>query len=125
MCVKTKPFVVGDRVCVMNRGAPRSVTAVARVLKRFVETEDGCKWSTDGRWEYPRREFSWSSNYPSIEHLTPEHEKRVAELRAHIRLRNTLTDVEQALRNGDLTTEQMTELQTAIRRFSRSSQSEG
>lgn len=115
-----KPFAVGDRVCVMSRCVPRSVTTVTRVMKRFVETEGGDKWSTDGTREYPRPEFSWSSNYPSIVHLTPEHEKYIAEYiaeaQAHGRLLNTLTGLESALRNAKLAHAQIVALQSAIDR---------
>lgn len=86
-------FKVGDKVVhVVSDRFDRyeSVATVARVLKRFVQLDDGTKWSHYG-FPYPNR---WSIR--RIHLLTPEISKkrnwqiRVAKARAHAEwLRNT------------------------------------
>jgi len=61
---KPKPFCVGDKVALFSRGwAAPEMHRVARVLKRFVELDDGSRWDPLGR-PYPRN----SSYFQRISH---------------------------------------------------------
>lgn len=52
----SEQFKAGDEVAVFSSGgfgqfafAPHKICKVARVMRRFLELEDGSKWSLDGR----------------------------------------------------------------------------
>lgn len=45
----------GQKVVVVLRGEVQRVVHIRRVLKRFVETDDGCKWDLSG-YMYPKQQ---------------------------------------------------------------------
>jgi hypothetical protein len=70
LSMEKEAFKVGDKVAVRGEGLDRDnlrIEKVARVLKSFVELEDGSKFSHTGN-PYPRRE--WSTVH--MVRLTPE-----------------------------------------------------
>ena len=95
-------FAVGDRVVVRRRDyrresfdAPKSV---ARVLKKYLETDDGAKYTLDGQ-SYPR---SQGYSAARLVLLTPAIEAGIANAAA-MRLAETLTGrLERALRSNAL-----------------------
>lgn len=78
----TKPFSVGDRVVVFGHmsNRPQAIRHVARVLKRFIELDDGSKYDSWGH-EYPRHRGVWARGN-HVTHAEPSHEIYVAAARA-------------------------------------------
>lgn len=66
-------FREGDAVAVVSRHRTVPVFCrIVRVMKRFVELDDGTRWSLDGA-EYPR--VAWPCRH--IEHWNAQHERFV------------------------------------------------
>ena len=64
-----KPFEVGDKVAVVTRGAVApDMYRVARVMKRFVELDDGSRWNLQGG-PYPATDWP----HQRIAHWTDRH----------------------------------------------------
>lgn len=73
---KMEPFKVGDKVAIIYTGvwgkfadAPQEVRTVKKVLKPYLELDDGTRWKHEGH-QHP-----YTHNYHSkhIEHFTEEH----------------------------------------------------
>lgn len=67
-------FKLGDKVAIVTRNAVApDMYRVSRVLKRFIETDDGSRWTHSGQ-PYPRQPYSrvdWPPQH--IEHWTERH----------------------------------------------------
>ena len=61
-----RPFAVGDIVFVTGGWAPHPPRRVNKVLKRYVELDDGSKWTQRGD-PYPRESYPRTQ----LEHSTP------------------------------------------------------
>lgn len=80
-------FKVGDKVTIFMRSwddgyGPCGIRTVTRTLVKYIELEDGSKWTYDGT-KYPRGS---SYNLPEIRALTKEHIDQIR----HINLRHKI-----------------------------------
>jgi len=55
--IESKPFAVGDVVVVIGGWSPGAPRKVKRILKRWLELDDGTKWTLSGN-TYPRESYS-------------------------------------------------------------------
>lgn len=77
-------FRVGDKVALISRGwAAPELYRVARVLKRFVELDDGSRWTHLGG-PYPRDSLCFMHIRP----WTPQHERECLVAQAATTARN-------------------------------------
>jgi len=76
-------FNIGDTVFVCDKGKARSISSVSKVMKRFVELEDGSKWRPDGIGRYPYRRWDASKLRP-YQPDSPEHPVLLAECNRYI-----------------------------------------
>lgn len=77
--MSTSDFTVGDEVSMWPQYGmrPVSIHKITRVLKRFVELDNGAKFGHDG-WAYPKSH----GGRAHIKHATDEDRKSVARQRA-------------------------------------------
>ena len=64
-------FKVGDKVvAVTSGGVQRSAKSaiVSRVLKSFIELDDGSRWRPDGQDVYPRPSYTFRSTFYELLH---------------------------------------------------------
>ena len=95
-----KKFKEGDKVMVMRGNKPTAVFTVARMLKRYFETQDGSKWDMSGH-TYPRPTNVWG--YGGRSYLVPwnpEHSKQLALAKAR-------SYVEDRIRTGHAVTSEL------------------
>jgi hypothetical protein len=94
---KSMPWKVGQLVTAFSRESIQALT-IEKVGAIHAITNDGQKWDRCGR-VVPRRSAFYSTH---IEPRTPEHDRRIATIRALRNLDNALDKVTRRLRNGGL-----------------------
>ena len=77
-----KEFEVGDKVIEYLHGEPKKVSTVKRILKRFLELEDGTKWGLYG-YAYPYRTWGTAhiSYYVREDHLKLKTKNLISKIR--------------------------------------------
>jgi hypothetical protein len=62
MLMEKYEFKAGDKVTVLRNYEPAQITKVKRVMKAFIELENGTKYQPSGKGLYPRPEYSGFHN---------------------------------------------------------------
>lgn len=108
-------FAVGDKVAVVSsRGYAPVQRKVARVMKRFVELDNGTKWSLSGE-PYPYVSYS----PPRIEAWNQKHERECMLARARTVARNLHTRLNEPQPNVAEAMPLLDDLQALMRRLSK------
>lgn len=109
-------FKVGDKVTIIRQvlsGSIKEINFVKRVLKPYIELNDGSKWSHDGR-QYPRsNRYGWNS--PRLEHTTDQHLIDIERDELLCRVLDKLDKLK--YHNTELTLEQLKTLDGAVPTF--------
>ena len=70
-------FAVGDEVAIRSGPAiygPHRKKVVKKLLKRYIELDDGSKWTPDG-WPWGRRDRSVVYSRARLEHWSEKHDE--------------------------------------------------